>query len=170
MRTLFALSFFVAAASAQPALNLAPPSDPLEPVTGTPQNVTSVEQRAAAVALLNEAADHYSMHAKNTPAHILQISFNATASTLFPAGAGQLGETWISGQNWRWDATLGSYSLTRIGSNGVTYDEQQPKPIPFRLKMLSNAVFNAVTSAPRQENLRSASVSRQGGTITCILV
>jgi len=171
MPTLFALFFFIAAASAQPALTLAPPSDPLEPVTGTPQDVTSVEQRAAAVALLNQAVDHYSMHAKTTPAQILQMAFHATASTLFPAGAGQLRETWISGQNWRWDASLGSYSLLRISSGGVAWDQQTPQAIPLRIKMLANAVLAPLQFVTlRVSPTRIASVTWKGAQITCMLI
>jgi hypothetical protein len=148
-----------------------PPSDPLEPVTGAAQTVTSVEQRAGAVALLNHAADFYAMHTKGTPAHILQMSFNATASTLFPGGSGQLRETWISGQNWRWDATLGNYSLLRISSNGVAYDQQNPQPIPLRIKMLANAVFAPLQFiSPRVAPMRLASVTWKGAQVTCILL
>ncbi len=159
------------AAFAQTTNPVAPPSDPLELVTGAAQPVTTIEQRAAAVALLSRAADQYSMHSKTTPAHTLQMAFNATASTLFPGGAGQLRETWISGQNWRWDATLGDYSLLRISSNGVAYDQQTPQPIPLRLKMLANAVFAPLQFAtPRVDAMRTASVSWKGGQITCILL
>jgi hypothetical protein len=153
------------------AATLAQPSDPLEPVTGMAQSVTTAEQRAAAVALMNRAVDQYAMHAKGTPAHILQIAFNATASTLFPGGAGQLRETWISGQNWRWDATLASYELLRISSNGVAYDQQAPQAIPLRIKMLANAVFAPLQFAtPRVSPMRTATVTWKGAPITCILL
>ena len=150
---------------------IAPPSDPLEPVTGMVQDVTTAEQRAAAVALLNRASDQYAMHTKGTPAHVLQISFNATASTLFGGGAGHLTETWISGQNWRWDATFGNYSLLRISSNGVAYDQQALQPVPVRIKMLANAVFAPLQfTTPRVSAMRTASVPWKGAQITCILL
>jgi hypothetical protein len=152
---------------AQTLQPLPPPSDPLEPVTTEVQPITTVEQRASLVGLMNRAMDQYAMHAKGTPAHMLQISFNATASTLFPGGAGHLRETWISGQNWRWEATLDSYSLLRISSDGVAYDEQAPRPIPLRLKMLANAVFAPMQ--PRAPSLRTASANWKGLQVTCAL-
>jgi hypothetical protein len=173
MRRLFAIlvATLPLAAYAQTANPVAPPSDPLELVTGAAQPVTTVEQRAATVALLNRAAEQYAMHSKGTPAHILQISFNATASTLFPGGAGQLRETWISGQNWRWEATLGNYSLLRISSNGVAYYQQAPQAIPLRLKMLANTVFAPLQfTAPRVAAMRTASVTWKGAQITCVLL
>jgi hypothetical protein len=148
-------------------LQLLPPNDPLEPVTGEVQQVTTAEQRAALRILTMRASSQYQMHAKDTPAHILQIAFTATASTSFPAAAGQLRETWISGQNWRWDATLGAYSLLRISSNGVAYDQQAIRPIPLRLKMLANAVFAPVQGGP--PIMRTAQATWNGAPVTCIL-
>lgn len=173
MRTFAALLAFAVSASAAGGFTftLAPPSDPLEPVTSGATQVNSAEERAAAVALLLRAGDQSAMHAKGTPAHILQMSFNASASTLFPGGAGQLRETWISGQNWRWDASLGSYSLLRISSNGVAYDQQTPQPLPLRLKMLANAVFAPLQFArPRVSPMRTASVMWKGAQVTCVLL
>jgi len=175
MRTLSTLAFLFSltylTAKAQPLGPLAPPMDPQELVTGDAQIVTTAEQRAAVVELMGRAVDRYSMHAKTSPAHVLQIAFTATASTSFPAGSGQLRETWISGQNWRWDATLGNYSLLRISSNGVAYDQQGPRPVPLRLKMISNAVLAPIQSAaPRASVIRTASVSRNGTQLTCILL
>ncbi len=175
MRTLRAFAFLAmlipAGTAAEAQVQIAPPSDPMDPVTGNVQPVTTVEQRGAAVALMTRAVDQYSLHSKGTPAHILQIAFNATASTLFPGGAGQLRETWISGQNWRWDAALGNYSLLRISSSGVAYDQQTPQPIPLRLKMLANAVFAPLQfTTPRVAAMRTANVVWKGAAVTCILL
>lgn len=147
--------------------NLLPPSDPMGPVTGETQQVTTAEQRATLRALELQATNHYQMHAPGTPAHVLQVSFTATASTSFAGGSGSLRETWISGQNWRWDATLGGYSLLRISSNGVAYDQQPLHAIPLRLKMLAAALF-----APLQPNQivdRTAQATWRGTQVICIL-
>src|SRR5579863_4701461 len=93
------------------------PPDPLELVTGPTQVPATPAERGALVALIVNATEHYALHERGGPAHILQISFNAAGSTLYSGGAGQLRETWISGQNWRWDGSLGTYSLLRISSN-----------------------------------------------------
>lgn len=147
--------------------NVLPPSDPMEPVTGGAQQITTAEQRAALRMLLLRAANNYQMHAPGTPAHIVQVSFTATASTSFAGGTGILRETWISGQNWRWDATLGSYSLLRISSNGVAYDQQPLHPIPLRLKMLAGALFAPVI--PNAVLERTAQATWKGTQVTCIL-
>ncbi len=89
-----------------------------------------------------QASDHYAMHAKGTPAHVVQMSFNTTASTLFPAGTGQLTET--PGSPDRTGAgtdRFGNYALLRISSNGVAYDQTANVPMPLHMKMLTNAVF-----------------------------
>jgi hypothetical protein len=145
-----------------------PPNDPLEPITGDATQAVTVEQHAALVKLINHAAEQYQLHVKSTPAHILQVAFTATGSTLFPAGAGQLRETWASGQNWRWEATLGDYSLLRVSSDGVAYDQQKPAPLPLRLKMLANSIFNPLQPAPRA-SLRAANLTWKGTAVTCIL-
>ncbi len=134
-------------------------------------SVETVQQRAAATTLLMQASDHYAMHAKGTPAHVLQMSFNTTASTLYPAATGQLTETWISGQNWRWDGSLGNYALLRISSNGVAYDQTANQPMPLHMKMLTNAIFAPMYGiTPRTQPMRTASVSLNGTQITCILL
>ncbi len=176
MRTLplvlFALTTGTAAFSQnRPPLPVAPiPPDPLELVTGPTQIPATPAERGAFVALMIGAQEHYAMHARGGPAHVLQISFNATASTLYQGGAGQLRETWISGQNWRWDGSLGSYTFLRISSDAAIYDENPNAPIPLRLKMLANAVFAPIQGAPRRATLRSASVSWKGAQITCVLL
>jgi hypothetical protein len=156
-------------AQAIPLVNMVapPPPDPLEPITGEVTLANTAEQRATLVSLASRAVDQYQMHAKGTPAHVLQIAFTATDSTLFSGGSGQLRETWISGQNWRWDATLGNYSLLRISSNGVAYDQQAPRAIPLRLKMVASAVFAPLQ--PRAPILRAANVTWKGTAVTCIL-
>jgi hypothetical protein len=166
--------FAIAAAYGQNArtapIPVAPvPQDPLELVTGTTQIPAGATERGTLVVLINRAIDNYALHARGTPAHVLQISFNATASTRYQGGAGSLRETWISGQHWRWDGAMPGYSLVRISSNGAVFDQNADSTIPMRIKMLANAVFAPVGGAPRQETLRTASVTWKGLPITCIL-
>jgi hypothetical protein len=171
-RFLITAALAIIPAFAQPSV--APPNDPHDPITAsgqTPASVETVQQRAAATTLLMQASDHYSMHAKGTPAHVLQMSFNTTPSTLYGAGTGQLTETWISGQNWRWDGSLGNYSLLRISSNGVAYDQTANQPMPLHMKMLTNAVFAPMYGiTPRTAPMRTASVPLNGTQVTCILL
>src|SRR4051794_603634 len=68
-----ALFLSLAAFAQMQQLPVAPPSDPLDPVTSGAQPITTVEQRAALTGLMNRAMDQYAMHAKGTPAHVLQI-------------------------------------------------------------------------------------------------
>jgi hypothetical protein len=173
MRTLplFLLFLIKATAAFCQQFPVAPvPPDPLELVTGPTQVPANAEQRGALVSLMNRAVSHYALHARNGPAHVLQISFNATASTLNPGGAGQLRETWISGENWRWDGNLGGYTLLRISSNAAVYDQNPDSMIPLRLKMLANAVFAPIEGAPRKATIRTTNVEWKGAQITCILM
>ena len=152
------------------AIPVAPvPPDPLELVTGPTQVPATPAERGALVQLLLNATEKYAMHERNGPAHVLQVSFNATSSTLYPGGAGQLRETWISGQTWRWDGALGNYSLLRISSNAAIYDQTPNSTIPLRFKMLASAIFNPIEAAPRRATLRSTTVSWKGTQITCIM-
>jgi hypothetical protein len=145
------------------------PQNPLELVTGGAQAPATAADRGALVVLLNRAVDHYSLHARGTPAHVLQITFTAAGSTLYPGGAGSLRETWISGQNWRWDGALADYKLSRISSNGAVFDQNPNSRIPLRIKMVANAVFAPIEGAPRRDSLRSANVTWKNTTLTCIL-
>jgi hypothetical protein len=52
---------------------------------------------------------------------------------LNPRGAGQLRETRISGEDWRWDGSLGGYTLLRISSNAAIYDQNPNNMIPLRI-------------------------------------
>jgi len=145
------------------------PPDPLELVTGLTQVPASPAERGALVQLLLNATEKYAMHERGGPAHVLQISFNATASTRYQGGAGQLRETWINGQNLRWDGALGSYTLLRISSNTAIYDQNPNSAIPLRFKMLASSIFNPIEAAPRRATLRSATVLWKGAQITCIM-
>jgi len=149
------------------------PPDPLELVTDGAKAFTTFEQREPLIAVVNRAASYYSLHAKSNPAYILDTSFHATASTLFAGGEGHLRETWISGGNWRLDASLATYSLVRISSNGVAYDQQAPSPIPMRLKMLYNAIYAPIEPKRVESNeqkLRFASVTWKGRAEGCVLM
>jgi hypothetical protein len=173
MRTLpLLLLFFIKAAVAFcQQIPVAPvPPDPLELVTGPTQVPANAQQRGELVALMNRAVSHYALHQRGGPAHILQISFNASASTLNPGGAGQLRETWISGEDWRWDGNLGGYTLLRVSSNAAVYDQNPDSMIPLRLKMLANAIFAPIEGAPRRATIRTANVEWKGAQITCILM
>jgi hypothetical protein len=169
-----AVIFLVPALGLCQRTQLAPVSlDPHELVTGGAQSITTLEQREPLLALAARAVNRSAMHAKGSPPHVLEMTFNATASTLFAGGTGQLRETWISGESWRLDASLGPYSLVRINSGGTAYDEQRPAPVPMRLKMLYNAVFAPIQGARLRggkERLRSASVTWNGVPLSCILL
>ena len=173
MRTLPLLFFLAVSAGVCQDVSPMPvapvPPDPLELVTGPTQVPANAAERGALVQLLLNATEKYALHERGGPAHLLQVSFNATASSRYQGGAGQLRETWINGQNWRWDGTLGSYSLMRISSNTAIYDQTPNSVVPMRFKMLASAIFNPIEAAPRRATLRSATVSWKGAQITCIL-
>jgi hypothetical protein len=152
------------------SLPVAPvPPDPHEIVSSETHIPADAAERGALVTLMSRAADNYALHSRGTPAHALQINFNAASSTLYQGGPGSLRETWISGQNWRWDGTLPGYTLQRISSNGAIYDQNPDGMIPMRIKMLASAVFAPLGGAPRRETIRTAAATFNGVSLTCIL-
>jgi hypothetical protein len=84
------------------------PPNPLELATGPAQVPATPAERAAVISLMDRAFENHSMHLRGTAPYALQVSFNASASTLYPGGSGSLQQTWVSGENWRWSATLDS--------------------------------------------------------------
>lgn len=145
------------------------PQNPLELVTGPTKVAVGLAERQPLLAMLNRAVAQSNPHLPGAPAHVLRISFNAAASTLYQGGSGTLRETWVSDKNWRWDGSLPGYSLLRISSNGAVFDQNAGGMLPMRMKMLIAAVFAPLGTTPRRAMLRTASATRNGSPVACIL-
>jgi hypothetical protein len=121
--------------------------------------------RAQSLALLNRAKRPMRYHAPMTPPHLLTVSFTAV-----DAGPGELTELWLSGQSYRWTASLGNYSVSRVNIHGETFNEKTSGLLPMRLHMLRNTVFWAAGNVAADAQFRSASATWKGSPVTCLLV
>jgi hypothetical protein len=79
-------------------------------------------------------------------------------------------EAWANGKSWRWSAHLADYSQERVFADGSAYDAKSPGPIPLRLQMVRNAIFNAVPAFESQGLMRVASAKWEGVDLLCVLL
>jgi hypothetical protein len=137
------------------------PADPYEIVTGPTQVLDDGESRSVALSGLERARQNANLHAPGSAPYRLNVSIDAKGY-----GSARMEEVWMSGSMWRWTATLGSISETRIGSNGTVY-ESGPG-LPLRLQTLRNAIFWPVNTGP-SGLLRIGSGTLQGTQLLCVL-
>jgi beta-lactamase regulating signal transducer with metallopeptidase domain len=140
------------------------PPDPQEPVAGGVESASEPSARAAALSLLEHARANGLTHRPGTPPYRLEVNFNTRES-----GPGQLTETWLSGQLWRWTATLGSYSVIRVPGAGTASGESEPGVVPMSVHSLRNAIFWAARGIPWGALVRTAAVQWNGRPATCVL-
>ncbi|HLJ49005.1 MAG TPA: M56 family metallopeptidase [Bryobacteraceae bacterium] len=145
------------------------PADVHEPVTSGFRVPETADERAAALAVIERALQNSRMHVAEMKGYNLKVSFNAGGNVAH-TGAGELTETWFSGQNWRWTANLGNFSIVRIASQGQVVDEAHVANIPMRVQMLREAIFWAAGfGVPSNAALRTAAVRLNGRPATCVL-
>ena len=156
--------------AAAPAIPAAQPESQAgeEPRLGTIELASSPGARAAVLGLLERAKQNNDLHIAGTPPFHLEASFDASGSVQH-VGAGTLSQTWLSGQRWRWTASLGSYDQTRLGSGNVGYDESPIQAVPTRVQMLRQAIFWPVR-VPGERRLRVASARIGRLPVTCVLL
>ena len=146
------------------------PGDPHELVSGAVQIAASPAERAAALSLLERAVQNNKLHMPGTPPYKFTASFSAGGSST-NTGGGEVTETWLSGQSWRWTANIGNYSVVRIGSRGQTVEEKHVSMIPMPVQMLRNAIFWAAPGRNfSNAQIRTAAVRWNNKPATCVLV
>src|SRR5579864_7019252 len=167
---LFSLLLFAFAFS-QSTPKVAPlPYDPLELVTGPTVVPDTPEQRALLLNLLERARQNSTMHMPGTAPFTLKVSFNSNGGDSRSQGYGELEETWLNGQTWRWSARLGDYSQLRIFYEGNVYDDKPRGHMPLRLQMVRNAVFWLVVGNFGYSLIRMATAKWEGTELACLLV
>jgi hypothetical protein len=149
-------------------INGAVPPDAHELVTGAVEALTTPDARAGALAMIERCAQNTRLHTPGTSPYTFNASFTA-AGEASQTGAGQLGETWWSGREWRWTASLGGASVARTSFQGQTVDETPGATVPTRVHMLRNAIFFAVPDPPSNIQIRTSASMWQGKPVTCIL-
>ncbi len=163
--------FLVASAFSQSAPKVAPlPYDPLELATGPTVVPDTPEKRALLLNLLERARQNSAMHMPGTAPFSLKVSFNSNAGDSHNQGYGEVEETWLNGQTWRWAARLGDYSQLRIFYRGAAYDEKPSGHIPLRVQMVRNAVFWPVVGNFAPSLMRMATAKWEGADVACILI
>lgn len=173
IRALRAVFFLLLAASfsfSQDAPPVAPlPYDPLELATGPTLVPDTPEQRTTVLNLLERARQNSAMHAPGMAPFSIKVSFNSLGRDSRNQGYGELEETWLNGQTWRWSARLGDYSQLRIFYQGEAYDDKSRGHIPLRLQMVRSAVFWPVVGNFAPALLRMATAKWEGTDLACIL-
>jgi hypothetical protein len=144
------------------------PPDPHELVVGPVESLTTPDARTSALAMLQRCAQNTKLHTPSTPAYTFTASFTAFGDTA-QTGPGQLGETWWSGREWRWTASLGGVSVARTDFQGQLVDETPTSAVPTRVHMLRNAIFFAVQDPPANIQIRTSASTWQGKPVTCVL-
>jgi beta-lactamase regulating signal transducer with metallopeptidase domain len=139
-----------------------------EPIVGPITTAASPADRAAVLALLEQARQNSDLHIAGTPPYHLEATFDASGPVT-DVGSGELSETWLSGQRWRWTAMLGGYSSVRIGSGRTGYDAEPDKPLPMRAHMLRRVIFGPLP-ATKPGRIRTASARVAGAAVTCVLL
>jgi len=157
------------AASQSTLKTAALPYDPLELATGPTVVPDTPQKRELVLNLLEHARQNNGMHAPGSPPFAMKVSFNSTGTSRY-TGFGEIEETWMSGQTFRWSARLGDYSQLRIYRDGTAYDDKPRGPIPLRIQMVRQSVFWPVTGRFAPALIRMATAHWQGGEVACMLV
>jgi hypothetical protein len=146
------------------------PYDPLELATGPTVVPDTPEKRVAILSLLERARQNSALHAPGMAPFSIKVSFNSIGRDSHNQGYGELEETWLNGQTWRWSARVGDYSLLRIFYEGDVYDDKPHGHMPLRLQMVRSSVFWPVNGNFSQSLLRMATAKWEGTEIACILI
>ena len=172
LRVALFLSFFLSGVCfSQAALQVAPlPYDPLELATGPTAVPNTPEQRATVLNLLERARQNSAMHAPGMAPFSLKVSFNSMGRDSHDQGYGEMEETWLNGQTWRWSARLGDYSQLRIFYEGNVYDDKPRGHMPLRLQMVRNTVFWPVVGNFGYSLIRMATAKWEATDLACLLV
>ncbi|MGA8622775.1 MAG: hypothetical protein WB660_30160 [Candidatus Sulfotelmatobacter sp.] len=154
----------------QSPLKTAPlPYDPLELASGPTTVPDTPQKRELLLNLLEHARQNNGMHTPGTPPFAMKVSFSSTGTSRY-TGFGELEETWMSGNAFRWSARLGDYSQLRIFYDGAAYDDKPRGPIPLRIQMVRQSVFWPVTGRFAPALIRMATASWQGTELACMLI
>jgi len=144
------------------------PDDPLELATGPAKVLDTPQLRALVLGLLEQARQNNGMHTPAGAPFDIKVSFNSVGQTGY-AAQGELEETWMTGQRWRWTAHIGDYNIDKLFYNGAAYDERPKSPIPLRLQMVRSAVFWPVSGNFAPAYLRAATAKWDGDEVMCVL-
>jgi hypothetical protein len=159
---------FIYAQNSQADLGVAPvPADPHELVTGTAAFASTPQDRAAAMALLEQARQNGDLHMAGGAPFALKVAINASSGA--QAGTGEMTETWLNGHHWRYDQKLASYAETRVSVGGQIF-ERHSGFTPMVVQMVRSSLFWPVGGNPSVNTMRTAHASWNGRPVTAILI
>ncbi len=147
---------------------LAMPPMPGELVTASATAATAPNDRAAAFALIDRAAQNAKMHLRTMSPYLLKVSFTAGGG-VSQTGSGEMTEFWQNGQNWQWNATLGEFSIVQISQNGMIAGTHSAATVPSRIQSLRDLIFWAVRTPGPNAMVRTAAAQANGKPATCVL-
>ena len=139
--------------------------DPLEPVTGKTEVLTSPEQRQPAIDLLTQVQRNFSVVMSGAP-YTMKVSFTASGTSEFE-GEGTM-DALEDSPNWYWTAHLAGVSPMRMGTRGHIYGSADA--VPMRVQMVRSALFRPVPGFPNQKAIRTANANLNGVEATCVLL
>jgi len=99
----------------------------------------------------------------------LKVSFTASGMVA-NTGPGSMEEIRRARGQERWSAQIGNYSMLRINSDRVMYDEKPAGPVPIRIHMLRNALFWPVSYPEAMQRVRTFNARWDGKRVTCVLM
>lgn len=143
-----------------------PAHDPHEMVTHDPRLLTKADDRAAAIALLQDARKKNDLRDINTP-YSLKLSFETEGATLLE-GKGTYEEL-SEGTSRKWTARLGDYEITRISDGAHVYSTAPSDPIPLRIQTVRATIVSPIPATAEAPTMREATVKRDGKTLSCVL-
>jgi hypothetical protein len=144
------------------------PPDRLEAVTGAAQNVTTIEDRGAAVALLTKARTQSNVRSRP---YRLKTSFRSYGS-LPSDGSWSMEDMSPAGLIYRWAAQGPGYSGVNLytdSTRGLLFSNQPNLVIPTRLAQVRSAIFFPGAVNPNMA-VRTASGVLDGKEQTCLLL
>ncbi|HEY4838379.1 MAG TPA: hypothetical protein VIH72_07225 [Candidatus Acidoferrales bacterium] len=161
------VTVLIPAANAQENWPPVPPNSH-ELVAGPAQILTSPEERATALNLVDRARQNYNFYVEHGPAWSLRVSFNATGKSDHE-GQGTYEDTWLDVRHFRWSGEMGGSTFGRTVYRGQMWWINGPAPVPLRLQMARVAILWPGISVLPRTGLRMQNVNFEGSAVTCVL-
>jgi hypothetical protein len=143
------------------------PDDPLELVTDDAQPVTDPEQRAAEIAVLDNARNLSYVRAH-------PYDLNTTFTSFDPASGTNSEWTeediWPGQDIYRWSTEGPQYSAIFLTKDSLLSSNQPTNAIPLRLAQVRDAIFFAYTWVHEHASVRTATGTLAGEELHCILI
>jgi hypothetical protein len=158
---LLALGLGAQRRAGQSNIAVAVPPDPHELVTGTVPP-PAAGARGTAMELLQQARQNGRLQISGTAPYRMDVTFTADGES------GRFTQIWLAPQTWRWTASLGAASMVRGMTPEAAYADSGA-PVPMRIAMLREAIFDQIYDVAIGTQLRTAAATVNGKPATCAL-